>query len=235
MSASDRTRRIDAVLFDLDGVLTDSEPWWDGVRSEFARDHDRPWTHDDQLAVMGANSRQWAATMRRRLALESLSEDEILDSIVDGVVDRYRTRPSPVIDGAPAAVRRIARTRPVAIASSAHPAVIRAAVDALGLHGVFGAIVSSDEVEGGKPAPDVYLRAAGQLGVDPGACLVVEDSLNGVRAGVAAGMVVVLVPNPSVPPADGAAELAHLVIHRLADLDPDALPEIAPLANAPGA
>jgi HAD superfamily hydrolase (TIGR01509 family) len=217
-------RRFDAVLFDLDGVLTDSEPWWDDVRIEFARAHDRPWTHDDQHAVMGANSAEWAATMQSRLRLDHIPVDVIQDAIVDGMVERYRTRASPVIAGAPEAVRRIAASRPVAIASSSHRRVIDAAVDALGLHGVFGAVVSSDDVPSGKPAPDVYLRAAGLLGVPATRCLIVEDSLNGVRAGVAAGAFVVLVPNPSVPPAGDARERADLVLERLADLDPDALP-----------
>ena len=205
-------RRFDAVLFDLDGVLTDSEPWWNDVRTEFARRHDRPWTSADQRAVMGGNSRQWAATMRERLRLEHLSDAAIEAEVVDGVVRRYRESPSPVIPGAPDAVRRIAGQVPVAIASSAHRAVIDAAVDALGLHGVFSAIVSADEVAHGKPAPDVYLRAAEMLDVAPARCLVVEDSLNGVRAGMDAGMFVVLVPNPSVPPGDGARELADRVI-----------------------
>ena len=112
----------------------------------------------------------------------------------------------------------------VALASSSHPAVIRAAVEALGLHHVLGAIASSDEVEHGKPAPDVYLLAAERLGTEPARCLVVEDSLNGVRAGRAAGMTVVLVPNESVPPAEGARESADIVLASLADLDPGALP-----------
>jgi HAD superfamily hydrolase (TIGR01509 family) len=219
----DTQRRFDAVLFDLDGVLTDSEPWWNDVRIEFARAHDRPWTDDDQHAVMGANSAEWAATMQARLGLEHLAVDAIENAIVDGVVERYRTRRSPVIAGAPEAVRRIAAARRVAIASSSHRRVIDAAIDALGLHGVFGAVVSSDDVASGKPAPDVYLRAASILGVPAARCVIVEDSLNGVRAGVAAGAFVVLVPNPSVPPAGDAHERADLVLDRLADLDPDAL------------
>ena len=218
------TRRVDAVLFDLDGVLTDSEPWWDDVRVEFARVHDRPWTPEDQHAVMGANSPEWAEIMRTRLRLEHLDADVIQEAIVDGVVERYRTLPSPVIAGAPAQVRRIAAGRPVAIASSSHRRVIEAAVDALGLHDVFAAVVSSDEVSRGKPAPDVYLLAAERLGVAAERCVVVEDSLNGVRAGKAAGAYVVLVPNPSVPPAGDARDRADLVLERLDDLDPDRLP-----------
>jgi HAD superfamily hydrolase (TIGR01509 family) len=214
---------FEAVLFDLDGVLVDSEPWWNDVRIAFARAHGRPWTVDDHHAVMGANSRGWALTMQERLDLPDMDPDEIQDAIVSGVVERYRTEPPPVIPGATAAVRRIAQRLPVAIASSAHPDVIAAAVDALGLRDVLGAIVSSDEVPHGKPAPDVYLVAASQLGVDPGRCLVVEDSVNGVKAGKAAGMYVALIPNASVPPPAGTAELADAVVDTLADLDPDRL------------
>ena len=112
----------------------------------------------------------------------------------------------------------------MAIASSSHRSVIEAAVDALGLRGILAAVVSSDEVPVGKPAPDVYLRAASLLDVEPARCLVVEDSLNGVRAGRAAGMTVVLIPNPSVPPAGNAADLADVVLARLDDLHPERLP-----------
>jgi len=216
-------RPVDAVLFDLDGVLTDSEPWWQDVRVEFACSHGRAWTREDQAAVMGGNSAEWAATMAGRLGIEGLAPEEIQAAIVRGVVERYRTMASPVIPGAADAVRRIAKTRPVAIASSSHRAVIEAAVDALGVRDVLDAIVSSDEVPRGKPAPDVYLRAASAIGVPAGRCLVVEDSLNGIRAGKAAGAIVVLVPNPSVPPAAGARELADHVLDRLDALDPDTI------------
>ena len=217
-------RRIDAVLFDLDGVLVDTEPWWDEVRIAFAAEHGRSWGPDDQRAVMGANSRGWARIMRERLGLDTLDEAAILGAVVDGVLACYRYREVPRIPGALEAVRRIAASRPVALASSSHPAILRAAVEALGLHDVLGAIASSDEVEHGKPAPDVYLLAAERLGIEPAGCLVVEDSLNGVRAGRAAGMTVVLVPNESVTPAEGAGEIADIVLASLADLDPGALP-----------
>jgi beta-phosphoglucomutase-like phosphatase (HAD superfamily) len=216
-------RRFAAVIFDLDGVLVDSEGWWNDVRFAFAARHGRDWTHDDQAAVMGANSHEWAVIMRDRLRLDGLTPDEIETEVVDGVVGLYETRPSPVIDHAPGEVRRIAEGRPVAIASSSHPRVIAAALASLGIEDVMQAVVSSDDVATGKPAPDVYLAAAERLGVEPARCLVVEDSLNGVKAGRAAGMTVVLVPNPTVPPAGNARELADHVITSLEQLDPDAL------------
>ena len=214
--------RVAAVIFDLDGVLVDSEVWWDEIRSDFARRHGRAWTSDDQAAVMGANSAGWARIMRERLDLD-IPEAEIEREIVDGVVARYRADGAPGIVGAVEAVRRIAARRPIAVASSAHRAVIDAALEATGLTDAFGVVVSSDEVEHGKPAPDVYLEAARQLGVDPLDCLVVEDSRNGAAAGRAAGMTVVLVPNHSVPPAPGATDFADLVLDRLADLDPEVI------------
>ncbi len=218
-------QRFDAVLFDLDGVLTDSEPWWNDVRIAFARAHDRPWTHDDQHAVMGAQlggvggddadappARPHPGRRRSRTRSST------------GVVERYRTATLARHRRRPRGGPADRGDRPVAIASSSHRRVIDAAIDALGLHGVFGAVVSSDDVPSGKPEPDVYLRAADLLGVPATRCLIVEDSLNGVRAGNAAGAFVVLVPNPSVPPAGDARERANLVLDRLADLDPDALP-----------
>ncbi len=214
--------RVAAVIFDLDGVLVDSEIWWDEIRLGFARRHDRAWTSDDQAAVMGANSAGWARIMRERLDLD-LPEAAIEREVVDGVVARYRADGAPGIDGAVEAVRRIAAAHPVAVASSAHRAVIDAALEAIGLTATFRVVVSSDEVDHGKPAPDVYLEAARRLGVDPRDCLVVEDSKNGAAAGRAAGMTVVLVPNHSVPPAPGATDFADVVLDRLADLDPDAV------------
>ncbi len=210
---------IEAVIFDLDGVIVDSEIWWDDVRQDFARTHDRAWTVDDRHAVMGANSRQWSATMKDRLGLD-LPAEAIERAIVDGVVDRYRREGPPTIDGAAEAVRRIAARWPSALASSSHRDVIDAALAATGLATVFVAVVSSDEVRHGKPAPDVFLEAARRLRAVPAATLVVEDSLNGLKAGRAAGMTTALVPNHSIPPAAGAADFADLIVDRLADLDP---------------
>jgi HAD superfamily hydrolase (TIGR01509 family) len=203
----------------MDGVIVDSEIWWDQVRAAFAARHGRTWTGDDQAAVMGANSAGWARIMRERLDLD-LPDAAIERAIVDGVVERFRREGPPLIDGAIGAIRRIAAELPVAVASSSHLEVIKEALDATGLKSDFSVVVSSDEVAHGKPAPDVYLEAARRLGIAPAACLVVEDSFNGVRAGKAAGMFVVLIPNASVPPAVGTSDAADLVLGRLDELDP---------------
>jgi len=213
---------VDAVVFDLDGVLVDTEPWWHEVRAAFAVTRGRTWTADDSRACMGRNSREWSAIMRERLRLPEPAAT-IERAVVDGLVARYRSEAVPAVDGAPEAAARIAARVPAAIASSAHPEVIRAALAATRLAPLFPVVVSSDDVATGKPAPDVYLEASRRLGVDPARCLVVEDSVNGVLAGRAAGMRVILVPNASVPPGPGAAEAADLVLDRLADLPLDAL------------
>jgi HAD superfamily hydrolase (TIGR01509 family) len=225
---------FDAVIFDLDGVLVDTEIWWDEVRQAYAAAKERVWTLDDRAAVMGANSRQWSATMADRLRLATAPE-EIEAAVVGGMVERYRGSASPLIAGADAAVRRLAGRYPLAVASSAHADVIRAALAATGLGDAFGVVVSSDEVAHGKPEPDVYLEASRRLGVPPSACLVVEDSLNGVLAAKRAGMTVVLVPNESVPPAPGATDAADVVLGRLSDLDPDAVAEAASTSAGRGA
>jgi beta-phosphoglucomutase-like phosphatase (HAD superfamily)/1-acyl-sn-glycerol-3-phosphate acyltransferase len=225
---------IRAVIFDLDGVVVDSEIWWDEVRSDFARAHGRAWTLDDRAAVMGANSRQWSEIMRERLGLD-LDAASIEQAIVDGMVERYTRDGAPTIDGAVDAVRRIGERWPTALASSSHRRAIAAAIEATGLTDVFRVVVSSDEVAHGKPAPDVFLEAARRLEADPASTLVVEDSLNGLRAGRAAGMTTVLVPNHSIPPADGAEAYADVVIAGLPDLDPETIaarPAPAP-ATAP--
>jgi len=213
-------RRPAAVIFDLDGTLVDAEIWWNEIREAWAAEHRRDWTAADQAAVMGANSAGWGRIMRDRLDLD-LPVPEIVDAIVGRVVERYAVRGAPVIDGAEELVRRLAAEgMPLAVASSAHRAVIDAALGALGIDQLFQVVLTSDQVAHGKPAPDVYLLAARELGVDPVDCLVVEDSLNGVLAGRAAGMTVALVPNEAVPPAPGAREAASLVLDRLTDLDP---------------
>ncbi|MEO5918761.1 MAG: HAD family phosphatase [Candidatus Limnocylindrales bacterium] len=216
---------VSAVIFDLDGVIVDSEIWWHQERVAWARDQGLTWSEADSRAVMGANSRGWARIMRERMGLDPALEPSIQADIVRRMVDRY-VGAAPDIPGAIEAVRRIAARWPVAIASSAHREVIDAALRATGLGDVVPIVVSSDDVEHGKPAPDVYLETARQLGVSAESCLVVEDSINGVRAGQAAGMTVVLVPNASVPPAPGAADLADLVLDRLADLTPPGRPPV---------
>ena len=216
------THPFGAIIFDMDGVLVDSEIWWDEVRQAFAAGRGMTWTTEDRAAVMGHNSLGWARVMRDRLAIDEPLEG-IVDEVVDGMLERFDAHGAPLIDGAVTTVRRLAATYHLGLASSAHPRVIEAFLRTSGLRDAFRAVTSSDEVEHGKPSPDVYLLEADRLGVQPAACLVVEDSLNGLLSGRAAGMIVVLVPNEAVPPAPGADAAAHVRLGAIVELDPAAI------------
>jgi HAD superfamily hydrolase (TIGR01509 family) len=160
--------------------------------------------------------------MRERLTLD-MPEYDIERAVIDGMLDLYATKGAPAMVGAVEAVRRLSERYALAVASSSPPQVIEAALGSLGVRDLIGTVASSDEVPAGKPAPDVFLLAARRLGVDPAGCLVVEDSLNGVLSARAAGMRVALIPNASIPPAEGAREAATYNLASLHDLDPDRL------------
>lgn len=216
---------IEAIVFDLDGVLVDSEPWWREARQAVAAAHGGTWTPADEASVKGANSREWSNAMRARLRL-AVTDLAIEREVVAAMVERYRHDPVPWIEEGVGAVRRLGRRYPLAIASSAHPEVLGAALESIGLAGAFRVVVSADEVAAGKPAPDVYLEAARRLVVRPGACLVIEDSPSGVRAAHSAGMRVAWVGG-AVSDRDAAQLGATVVIASLDALDDDAVDRLA--------
>ncbi len=224
---------FDAVIFDMDGVLVDTEPIWESVRAAYARRHGRGWGPEDHPVVAGKSSREWAASMRVHLGIAA-GEDEIERAIVDGVVEVLRRDGAPPVAGAADAARRISGLTRTALASSAHRDIIAATLAATGLDGTFDAVVSSDDVARGKPHPDVFLEAARRLGAPPARCLVVEDSLAGVLAGRAADMTVLLVPSPSFPPPPRAVETADWVLERLDRLDRPAPAALAAVARPGG-
>ncbi|MBW4715525.1 HAD family hydrolase [Saccharothrix obliqua] len=189
---------MDAVVFDLDGVLVDSETTWDEVRRAFAARHGGTWRDDSTRAVQGMSTPEWAAYLVEAVGVR-LPPAEVAAGVVGEMARRYDAGP-PVLPGAVAAVRAIAAHRPVAIASSSPPVLITSFLTATGLAPLVPVAVSSEEAGAGKPAPDVYLRAAELLGVTPSRCAAVEDSTNGLRAALAAGMTVYAVPNPHFPP-----------------------------------
>src|SRR2546423_11245259 len=158
-------RTVDAVVFDLDGVLVDSETVWDGARRAVVEETGGNWQPGATRAMMGMSSPEWSRYLHEELGV-TLSPQEISDRVVARMIDAYRDR-LPLLPGAAAAVRRLADRWPLGVASSANRPVIDAALDGAGLADCFTATVSGDEVARGKPAPDVYLEAARQLGVDP--------------------------------------------------------------------
>jgi HAD superfamily hydrolase (TIGR01509 family) len=211
---------IDAVVFDLDGVLLDSEQVWDEVREELARERGGRWHERAQRDMMGMSSTEWSRYMHDVIGLREPPE-EISAEVVRRMGGRYRER-LPLLPGAVEAVERLAARWPLGLASSSNRPLIDLVLDVSGLARFFRATVSSEEVARGKPAPDVFLEAARRLGVMPERCGVVEDSANGILAGRAAGMVVVAIPNPHFPPGDEALVAADAVLQSLDELTPSA-------------
>jgi HAD superfamily hydrolase (TIGR01509 family) len=207
---------IDAVVFDLDGVLVDSEHVWDEVREELARERGGRWHERAQADMMGMSSPEWSRYMHDVIGLTE-SPEEINDEVVARLLARYAER-VPLIDGAVEAVLRLARSFRLALASSSNRRVIDAVLDAADLAASFEATVSSEEVASGKPAPDVFLEAARRLGVDPARCAAIEDSRNGIRAAHAAGMRIIAIPNRRYPPPADALALADVRLDSLSQL-----------------
>jgi HAD superfamily hydrolase (TIGR01549 family) len=209
------------VVFDLDGVLVDSEQVWDGVREELAHEREGNWHPGAQRDMMGMSSPEWSRYMHDVIGLPDPPE-RISEEVVERLAELYR-RQLPLIDGGVEAVRRIGTHWPLGIASSSNRPLIDLFLVLTGTQELFRATVSSEEVASGKPAPDVYLEAAARLGVAPDRCAAIEDSENGIRAASSAGMRVLAIPNRVFPPGPEALALADLVLEALDELTPDAI------------
>jgi HAD superfamily hydrolase (TIGR01509 family) len=209
---------IEAVVFDLDGVLLDSEAVWATAREQLVRERGGAWRPDAARAMMGMSSLEWSRYMHDELGVE-MPPAEISRAVVGRLERLYRER-LPLIPGARDAVASLVGRWPLGLASSANRPIIELVLDLAGMRDSFGATASSEEVERGKPAPDVYLEAARRLGVEAEECAAVEDSSNGLRSAAAAGMTVIAIPNREFPPADDALAQAAVVIDSLYGLRP---------------
>jgi HAD superfamily hydrolase (TIGR01509 family) len=218
-----------AVIFDLDGILVDSEPVWAEVKREVALAHGGHWTDHAATDMLGMNGPEWSRYLRDELGVQ-LDGLDIQRLVVDGVRERVAVAP-PAIPGAHDAVVAIADRWPVGLASSADRPVIMAILEAMEIADRFGVVVSAEEAGRGKPAPDVYLEAARQLAVDPRDSVGIEDSGNGMRAVKAAGMALIAIPNPGTPVLPDALALADVVLDTIADLTPDAVDRAARVRN----
>ena len=209
---------ISAVIFDLDGVLLDSEQVWDEVREQLVEERGGRWHDQAQTEMMGMSSVEWSRYMRDELGVPD-PPDEISAEVVRRLEEVYRKR-LPLIDGVQEAVERLAARWPLGLASSSNRELIDLVLELSGLARFFRVTVSSEEVERGKPAPDVYLEARRGLGVPAECCAAVEDSRNGIRAAKAAGMRVLAIPNPHFPPGEESLALADVTLGSLAELTP---------------
>ena len=209
---------IAAIIFDLDGVLIDSEAVWDSVREQVTRETGGRWHERAQQEMMGMSSLEWSRYMHENLGVP-MAPGEISALVIERIAERYR-QDLPLLPDAVETVRTLAERRPLGLASSSNRPVIDLVLELTALAPCFRISVSSEEVGRGKPAPDVYLEAARRLRVEATRCTAVEDSTNGIRAAKAAGMLVAVVPRPDFPPAADALECADLVLDSLAELPP---------------
>lgn len=212
------TSPVQAVVFDLDGVLLDSEQLWDGARRDLAAEAGRPWPPDATAAMLGMSTAEWSTYLTGTVGIPGTPE-QVADAVIDRMADAYRRR-LPLLPGALESVRRLASCWPLGLASSSPRRLIDAALAAAGLGRQFRATVSTEEVAAGKPSPAVYLEAARRLAVDAHRAVGIEDSSNGLRSAAAAGLTVIAVPNTAYPPEEEALALAAAVIPSLEELTP---------------
>jgi HAD superfamily hydrolase (TIGR01509 family) len=209
----------DAVVFDLDGVLIDSEERWDGARRAVVAERGGTWRDGATEAMLGMSSREWPLYLRDELGVP-LEPEAIDAAVVEKLLAGYRDD-LPLLPGGADTVRALAERWPLGLASSSNAPVIELVLAEAGVAGCFRAWVSSEEVARGKPAPDVYLEAGRRLGVEPARCVAVEDSSNGIRAAAAAGMAVLAVPMAAFPPAPDALALAAVTVPAIAEVRPE--------------
>jgi HAD superfamily hydrolase (TIGR01509 family) len=210
---------IDAVIFDLDGLLIDSESVWDEARRQYVAEHGGTWREDATRAMMGMSSIEWSRYVRDELAVDRPPET-ISEEVAERVGELYREH-LPLLPGAREAVQRLEARWPLGLATSSNREVIDLVLGIAGLASSFRATVSSEEVGRGKPAPDVYREAARRLAVAAESCAAIEDSHNGILSASAAGMRVIAVPNAEFPPGDEALRAAARVLDSLDELDVD--------------
>jgi len=212
---------IEAVVFDLDGVLIDSEPVWEQVRRGLVAERGGHWAADAQRRLMGMSTPEWARYLSEDLGV-GLPPGEVAALVTGRMAARYREH-IPLLPGAADAVRRLAARWPLGLASSAPAVLIETVLQAAGLSPDFQVTMSTEQVPRGKPAPDIYQAVAGRLGVAAASCAAVEDSSNGLRSAAAAGLRVIAVPRPQYPPEPDALAQAGLVLPGLGALTPDAV------------
>jgi len=214
-----------AVIFDLDGVLMDSEQRWNGAKEALVRETGGRWRDEAPSVMMGMSSTEWAAYLRDALGVP-MDVEAISRDVVRRMEEGYR-RSLPLLPGAADAVRALAERWPLGLASSSNREIIDLVLELAGFGDAFRVTVSSEEVERGKPAPDVYLQAARGLDVEPARCVAIEDSSNGLRAAHAAGMAVIAVPNPHYPPDAGALSLAGASVAVVGEVTPALVERVA--------
>ena len=215
---------MQACVFDLDGVLIDSEPTWETVRRGLVDERGGTWTAEAQRRLMGMSTAEWAEYLSRDLGV-GLTPGDVAEIVVDRMAEHYREH-LPLLPGAVEAVRRLADRWPLGLASSSPRRLIDAVLAAVGLTDCFTATISTDEVGRGKPAPDVYLHIAERLASPPRSCVAVEDSTNGLRSALSAGLRAIAIPRARYAVDPDVLRQATLVLPDLSQLTVEAIESV---------
>lgn len=225
MSDSPLRSSIEAVIFDLDGVLIDSEEWWDQIRHGLAIENDIEWPSDATRLMQGMSTQEWSAYLADTVGIPG-NAAAVASTVISKMAQRYAAE-LPLIPGAVDAVKNIAAHWPVAIASSSPRQLIDVVLAESGLSDVVRTSMSTEECAAGKPSPIVYQSVVQRLGSTPARTVGVEDSSNGLRSASAARLIVVAVPNPTYPPASDAQALPDAVVNNLTELTPEFVANLA--------
>ena len=216
------TPSVAAVIFDMDGVLTDTETIWDEVRRGLAAQDGVPWPLGATEAMMGMSTPEWADYLATTVGVRGDAAERTLEAMAARYAEHL-----PTLPGAVEAVQRLAARWPLALVSSSARGLIDASLVSLGITDLFSVTVSTEEVASGKPAPDGYLRACELLGVHPSRAVAIEDSSNGLRSASAAGMSVIAIPHEAFPPAADALALADVIVAHLDEVTLDLVSGLA--------
>ncbi len=218
-------REVQAVVFDLDGVLVDSEQQWDEVRRGIAAEAGRPWPADATRALQGMSTPEWSKYLTEVIDVPGRPQD-VAAEVIDRMASRYRQR-LPLLPGAVEVVHRLASHWPLGLASSSPRQLIDAVLESANLASKFRVTVSTEQVSAGKPSPAVYDEVVRQLGVNAQQTIAIEDSSNGLRSAARAGLRVIAVPTKAFPPDKDALSLASVVVHSLDDITPPLVTSLA--------
>jgi HAD superfamily hydrolase (TIGR01509 family) len=207
---------VQAVVFDLDGVLVDSEQLWDAVRRGIAKEAGRPWPAEATRAMQGMSTVEWSAYLTDAVGVPGESEG-VATAVIDRLAAQYQEG-LPLLPGAIDVVQRLGTRWPLGLASSSPRRLINTVLESAGLTHQFQVSVSTEEVAAGKPSPAVYQTVVQRLGVHPSQTVAIEDSSNGLRSAAAAGLGVLAVPNHVYPPEADALALADVVVDSLDEI-----------------
>jgi HAD superfamily hydrolase (TIGR01509 family) len=208
---------IEAVIFDMDGLLVDSEPLWQRARIEAFGAERLQWTTADQEAVMGSSTEAWANYLAEKLGHE-FTPDQIIERVVSQM-ETYYHESIPFLPGAHAAIELVSQHYRMGLASGSSYRLINAVLDTTGWRDYFVEVLSADDLAQGKPAPDIYLEITRRMRVGVENVAIFEDSGNGILSGHAAGVKVIAVPGTYHRPHDETLAKADLVLNSLNEFD----------------